>query len=268
MPTDALSNTVANAPVIANPEVAAAAVQNVGRTMDFSLWGLFLHVDFLGKFIILTLLSGSIVSWAIIFTKYRMIQRLNSLGNRFEDAFWSGESLDKLYDRLQSKPTDPMSAVFCVGMKEWRRALKNRGRARDSDVRTNVVRRIDRAMNVAIARELGAAERYMTFLASTGSVAPFVGLLGTVWGIMNSFISIAGSNNTALSVVAPGIAEALYTTALSLIVAIPAVLAYNKFNSDLTKYADRLDGFANEFSSILGRHLEEAADQPAQQQAA
>lgn len=257
-----------NAPVIANPEVAAEAVKNVGRAMDFSLWGLFLHVDFLGKFIILVLLSGSIFSWAIIFSKYKTINRLNSLGNKFEDAFWSGESLDKLYDRMHSKPTDPMMAVFCIGMKEWRRGIKNRFRARDTEMRANIVKRIDRVMNVAISRELGSAERYMTFLASTGSVAPFVGLLGTVWGIMNAFISIAGSNNTALSVVAPGIAEALYTTALSLIVAIPAVLAYNKFNSDLAKYADRLDGFAAEFSSILARYLEESGNEQQPQQVA
>jgi biopolymer transport protein TolQ len=250
---------VANAPVIANPEVAADAVANVGRAMDFSLFGLFMHVDFLGKFIILTLLSGSIVTWAIIFSKYKTIGRLHRLANKFEDAFWSGESLDKLYDRMHAKPADPMTAVFCIGMKEWRRGVKNRFRARDTDVRASLVARIDRVMNVAIGREMSAAERYMTFLASVGSTAPFIGLLGTVWGIMNSFIAIAGSNNTALSVVAPGIAEALYTTALSLIVAIPAVLAYNKFNADLAKYADRLDGFSTEFSSILARYLEESS---------
>jgi biopolymer transport protein TolQ len=258
----------ANAPIIANPEVAADAVANVGRAMDFSLWGLFVHVDLLGKFIILTLLAGSVASWAIIYTKYRMVTRLKLMGNRFEDAFWSGESLDKLYDRMSSKITDPMTAIFCAGMKEWRRAIKNRFRSRDSEMRANVVRRIDRAMDVTISREMGAAERYMTFLASTGSVAPFVGLLGTVWGIMNSFIAIAGSNNTALSVVAPGIAEALYTTALSLIVAIPAVLAYNKFNSDLGKYNDRLDAFASEFSAILTRHMEDSATEPTNNQQA
>ena len=256
----------ANAPVIANPEVASQAVAHIGKNMDFSLWGLFNHVDLLGKFIILLLISGSIISWAIIFAKHNAIKRLNRSADKFDDVFWSGESLDKLYDRIHNKPADPMAATFCVGMKEWRRGMKNRFRDR-GDMKIGLIQRIDRVMSVAIARELSASERYMTFLASTGSTAPFVGLLGTVWGIMNAFISIAGSNNTSLSVVAPGIAEALYTTALSLMVAIPAVLAYNKFNNDLGKYADRLEGFSTEFSSILARYLEEApADGSAPQQ--
>jgi len=248
----------ANAPVIANPEVAAETVKNIGRNVDFSLWGLFSHVDMLSKSIILILLVSSVVTWAIIFSKYNMLKRLQMLANKFEDAFWSGESLDKLYDRVHSRPTDPMTAIFCVGMKEWRRGAKNRFR-KGSELGAGLIQRIERSMSVAISRELGAAERYMTFLSNVGSVGPFVGLLGTVWGIMNSFIAIAGSNNTALSVVAPGIAEALYTTALGLIAAIPAVLAYNKFSSDLAKYADRLDGFATEFTSIIARYLEESA---------
>lgn len=248
-----------NAPVIDNPEIAAEAVKNVGRAMDFSLWGLFNHVDLLGKTIILTLVISSIVTWAIIYNKYNMLKRLREAANKFEDAFWSGESLDKLYDRVHNRPTDPMTAIFCVGMKEWRRSMKNRFRA-TNDLRAGVVTRIERAMSVAISRELGAAERYMTFLSSVGSVAPFVGLLGTVWGIMNSFVAIAGSNNTALSVVAPGIAEALYTTALGLIAAIPAVLAYNSFSSQMNKYADRLDGFTTEYTAIIARYLEDSAN--------
>lgn len=246
-----------NAPVIANPEVAAEAVKNIGRSMDFSLWGLFNHVDLLGKLIILILISGSIVTWAIIFSKYNTFKKMQAMANKFEDAFWSGESLDKLYDRVANRPADPLTAIFCVGMKEWRRGAKNRNR-NSKELGASLVTRIERSMSVAISRELSAAERYMTFLSSTGSVAPFVGLLGTVWGIMNAFIAIAGSNNTSLSVVAPGIAEALYTTALSLITAIPAVLAYNKFTTDLARYADRLDGFSTEFTSIIARYLEEA----------
>lgn len=248
----------ANAPVIANPEVAAEAVKNVGRAMDFSLWGLFNHVDLLGKTIILTLVIASLVTWAIIINKYNLVKRLKDTADNFDRAFWSGESLDKLYDRVQNRPADPMTAIFCVGMKEWRRSSKNRF-AHNTDLRAGMVTRIERSMDVAIGRELSAVERYMTFLSNTGSVAPFVGLLGTVWGIMNSFVAIAGSNNTALSVVAPGIAEALYTTALGLIAAIPAVLAYNKFSSDIGKYADRLDGFSTEFTSIITRHLEDSA---------
>lgn len=255
----------ANAPVIANPEVAAETVANIGRNTDFSLWGLFNHVDALGKTVILTLIISSIVTWAIIWSKYNMLKRLQMQGNKFEDAFWSGESLDKLYDRVHNRPVDPMTAIFCVGMKEWRRSMKNRFR-KGTELGASLVQRIERSMAVAISRELGAAERYMTFLSNVGSVAPFVGLLGTVWGIMNSFIAIAGSNNTALSVVAPGIAEALYTTALGLIAAIPAVLAYNKFSSDLAKYADRLDGFSTEFASIIARYLEENTQTDATQQ--
>jgi biopolymer transport protein TolQ len=257
---------IANAPVIANPEVATEAVKNVGRAMDFSLYGLFMHVDILGKLIIASLILGSIFTWAIIFTKYNTLKRLNALASKFEDGFWSGESLDKLYDRVHAKPIDPMTVVFCVGMKEWRRGIKNR--FRQNDLRASLMGRIDRVMHSAISRELTATERYMTFLASSGSVAPFIGLLGTVWGIMNSFIAIAGSNNTALSVVAPGIAEALYTTALGLIVAIPAVLAYNKFSSDIGKYADRLEGFSTEFASILARYLEESSSGDTSQQTA
>lgn len=249
----------ANAPVIDNAAVAAETVKNIGRNMDFSLWGLFNHVDILGKMIILILISGSIFTWAIIYSKYTTFNKMQAAANKFEDAFWSGESLDKLFDRVSNRPADPMTAIFCVGMKEWRRGAKNRSRAHQKELGAGLVTRIERTMSVAISRELSAAERYMTFLSSTGSVAPFVGLLGTVWGIMNAFISIAGSNNTALAVVAPGIAEALYTTALSLITAIPAVLAYNKFASDLAKYADRLDGFATEFTSIIARYLEEAS---------
>ena len=256
----------ANAPVIANPEVAAETVKNIGRNMDFSLWGLFNHVDMLSKTIILILLLSSVITWAIIYSKYTTLKRLQGLANKFEDAFWSGESLDKLYDRVHTRPLDPMTAIFCVGMKEWRRGAKNRFRGKNSELGASMVQRIERSMSVAISRELGAAERYMTFLSNVGSVAPFVGLLGTVWGIMNSFIAIAGSNNTALSVVAPGIAEALYTTALGLIAAIPAVLAYNKFSSDLAKYADRLDGFATEYTSIIARYLEESAGNDGQQQ--
>lgn len=248
----------ANAPVIENPEIAADAIQNIGRSMDFSLWGLFNHVDLLGKTVILSLIIASVFSWAIIFTKYRTLKRLNDSANKFDQAFWSGESLDKLYDRVHANPADPMTAVFCVGMKEWRRSMKSR-RQHISGLSASLLQRIERAMGTAISREIGASERYMTFLASTGSVAPFVGLLGTVWGIMNAFVAIAGSNNTALSVVAPGIAEALYTTALGLITAIPAVLAYNKFSTDLNKYADRLDGFSSEFSAIIARFLDDAA---------
>lgn len=261
-----------NAPAIANPEIAAETIKNIGRNMDFSLWGLFNHVDLLGKFIIASLILSSIVVWAIIFSKSNTMKKLKVQANKFEDAFWSGEPLEKLYERVSERPADPMTAIFCVGMKEWRRGTKHRLRSHSHELRASLVQRIERSMNIAISRELSAAERYMIFLSSTGAVAPFVGLLGTVWGIMNAFVAIAGSNNTSLSVVAPGIAEALYTTALGLIAAIPAVLAYNKFSGDLAKYADRLDSFSSEFTSIIARHLEDSSadapqPQPSQQAA-
>jgi biopolymer transport protein TolQ len=162
--------------------------------------------------------------------------------------------LEKLYDRVHKKPADPMTSVFSVGMREWRRGSIKRGQG---SPHAGLMQRIERVMAVAISREMGRAERYMNFLATVGSVAPFLGLFGTVWGIMNSFTAIAMSNNTNITVVAPGIAEALSTTALGLIAAIPAVVAFNKFNNELVRYGDRLEGFGAEFSSILARHLED-----------
>ena len=176
--------------------------------------------------------------------------------NRFERSFWSGEALEKLYQRIQSKANDPMARTFCAGMNEWQLTMEGKS-GMDGTLRAGLQQRIERAMSTTISREISMLEKYMTFLATVGATAPFVGLFGTVWGIMNSFAAIAGSQNTSLAVVAPGIAEALFATALGLVAAIPAVVAYNKFSTDLNRYADRLDGFAAEFSSILGRHLEQ-----------
>jgi biopolymer transport protein TolQ len=180
------------------------------------------------------------------------------LAQAFEDAFWSGGSLDKLYDDTGANPRDAMSIVFVAAMREWRRAtsrgLADAGRA---DLRASLVSRIDRSMNFTITREMERMERGMNLLASIGSVSPFVGLLGTVWGIMSSFQSIAESKNTSLAVVAPGIAEALFATALGLAAAIPAVIAYNKFAGDLERFGARLETFAQEFSTLLARQLDE-----------
>ena len=174
----------------------------------------------------------------------------------FEETFWSGGSLDDLYDRIGTRPTDPMSAVFAAAMREWRRTAA-RGRAPNPGSRTGLQERIERVMQVTMGRELERLERFMPFLATVGSTAPFVGLFGTVWGIMNSFQAIAAAKNTSLAVVAPGIAESLFATALGLVAAIPAVVAYNKFSTDFGRYAGRLDGFATEFSAILSRQLDE-----------
>ena len=180
------------------------------------------------------------------------IRRLNGRSNEFEKVFWSGNSLDDLYDRISQQPRDPMSAIFAAAMREWRRSPTSHG----SGAAAGLAARIDRVMQITMAREMDRAERYMTFLATTGATAPFVGLFGTVWGIMASFQSIAISKNTSLAVVAPGIAEALFATALGLLAAIPAVIAYNKLSRDLDRYAGRLESFSGEFGAILSRELD------------
>jgi biopolymer transport protein TolQ len=248
-------------PALAIPTGAVAAdkIATLGKNTDLSIWGMFIHMDALTKCVTLMLIIATFMVIAVILNKYFLLKNLNAKSDKFEDAFWSGESLDKLYDRIQMKTADPMSAVFTVGMKEWRRGQKTRSRAGSNSLRASLVERIDRVMNVAISREMGLAERYMTILANIGSSAPFIGLFGTVVGIMNAFTAIANANNTSLATVAPGIAEALLTTAAGLMAAIPAVIAYNKFSHDLGRYGERLDAFAAEFSSILGRYLEDSA---------
>jgi len=202
------------------------------------------------------LLAASFWSWAIIFDKALKVKRLVRAADAFEESFWSGGSIEDLYDRIGSRPVDPMSATFAAAMLEWRRSAA-KGLVVVGALQASLKERIEKAMNVTVGRELERAERYMAFLATVGSTAPFVGLFGTVWGIMNSFESIAATKNTSLAVVAPGIAEALFTTALGLIAAIPAVVGYNKLTTDLGRYGNRLDNFASEFSAILSRQLEE-----------
>ncbi len=236
--------------------VEAAALGGSVADLDFSILALFLRADVVVKAVIVILFFASIWCWAIIFEKILGLRRLNARASEFESAFWSGASLDELYDRIGARPGDPMSAVFVTAMQEWRRSLA-KGLTQNESARASLQERIERVMQIATVRELDRAERNMTFLASTGATAPFIGLFGTVWGIMNSFQSIALSKNTSLVVVAPGIAEALFATALGLLAAIPAVVAYNKLSKDLTRYADRLDSFAGEFSAILSRQMEE-----------
>jgi len=226
----------------------------VATAHQITIWGLFWQADLLVKLVMILLLAASVWCWAIIIEKLMRIRRLNAQADAFEESFWSGGSLDALYDRIGKRPEDPMSATFAAGMREWRHAAD---RGLGSSMKTSLQQRVERVMSVTIGREMARAERYMTLLASVGSTAPFIGLFGTVWGIMNSFTSIAASNNTSLAVVAPGIAEALFATAMGLVAAIPAVIAYNKFSTDLSRYADRLETFAGEFAAILSRHLEE-----------
>ncbi|MCF3946136.1 protein TolQ [Acidiphilium sp. AL] len=223
---------------------------------NLSLLGLFLQASFVVQLVMVLLIAASVWVWAIIIEKSITIRRVNRDADAFEDKFWSGRSLDELYEQEGSEPGHPMAAVFGAAMGEWRRSARIAG----ADVsRSSVNERVDRAMGVTTMREMERLERYMVFLASIGAVAPFIGLFGTVWGIMHSFSAIAAMHNTNLAVVAPGIAEALFATAIGLVAAIPAVLAYNKLSTDLSRVAARLEAFGAEFSAILSRQSEERA---------
>ncbi len=225
---------------------------------QLTLWSLFLAADWVVKSVMLVLLIASIWCWAIIFDKIFRFRRLQRAANRFEDAFWSGGSLEELYDRVGQQTSDPMTAVFSAAMREWRRSSA-KGLVYSESGQSGLKDRLDGVMQVTMVREIERLERYMMFLASVGSTAPFVGLFGTVWGIMNSFQSIAVTKQTNLAVVAPGIAEALFATALGLVAAIPAVIAYNKLSNDLGRYAGRMETFAGEFIAILSRQIEETS---------
>ncbi len=237
-----------------NPAVEAASL---GAAGDLTIWSLFIQADIVVKLVMIALLLASVWVWAIVFEKITSLRRVNRAADGFEDRFWSGGSLDELYEQEGAKPAHPMAAVFSAAMSEWRRSA---ARAAGADVALSGVRdRVERSMTVTIQREMEGLERWMIFLASVGSTAPFIGLFGTVWGIMHSFAAIAAQHNTNLAVVAPGIAEALFATAIGLVAAIPAVLAYNKISTDLARFAARLEGFGTEFGAILSRQGEEHA---------
>jgi biopolymer transport protein TolQ len=225
-------------------------------TPDYSIWGLFLQADFVVQAVMLMLLAASIGCWAIIIDKVRLIRRVTRQADLFEDEFWSGRSLEGLFDRIRNHPDHPMAMLFVAAMREWQRSVSPAsGLAKTLGLQD----RLYKVMRVTVGREMERLESYLNFLATVGSTAPFIGLFGTVWGIMNSFTSIATSHNTSLAVVAPGIAEALFATAMGLVAAIPAVVAYNKLSNDMGRYANRLESFADEFNTILSRQLEEGA---------
>jgi biopolymer transport protein TolQ len=198
------------------------------------------------------LLVCSVWVWAIAIDKTVLYTRSRRAMDRFEQAFWSGQSLDELYRTLSNRPAHSMAALFVAAMREWKRSFEGNGRAVGG-----LQMRIEKVMEVTIAREVERLERRLLVLATVGSAGPFVGLFGTVWGIMTSFQSIAASKNTSLAVVAPGIAEALFATALGLVAAIPATIFYNKFAAEVNKQAQRLEGFADEFAAILSRQIDE-----------
>ena len=219
--------------------------------IQVSAWSLFLQADIVVKSIMLMLIGASLWSWGIIFDKIMRLRGLFRQAEEFEERFWSGSSLEDLFERIGQRPKEPMSAIFVAAMKEWKRSGTKGGAAAST-----LGERIDRVMKISLEREMDRLNRRMIFLASTGSVAPFLGLFGTVWGIMNTFTAIGATSDTSLATVAPGIAEALFATALGLVAAIPAVVAYNKISSDLTRYALRLENFAGEFGAILSRQLD------------
>ncbi|PTM41393.1 protein TolQ [Bosea sp. 124] len=231
-----------------NPaDVAQAAPQ-----IDMSFWTLFWHAHIVVKLVMMGLLGASIWCWSIIIDKTLLYRRTRRDMDAFEEVFWSGRSLEELYRDLAAKPANDMAAVFVAAMREWKRSFENGGRSVAS-----LSQRIDKVLDVTIQRETERLENKLLVLSTIASAAPFIGLFGTVWGIMHSFTAIAVSKNSSLAVVAPGIAEALFATAIGLFAAIPALMAYNKLQSEVARASSRLEAFADEFSAILSRQIDE-----------
>ena len=224
--------------------------------VDLSIFELFMNADIVVKLVIVGLLAISVWSWAIVFEKFVLFAKTRKEADKFEQVFWSGQSLDELYQALAQRRNTGMAALFVAAMREWKRSTEGENGDRGSRPRPGLQLRVVKVMEVAISREVERLERRLAFLATVGSTAPFVGLFGTVWGIMASFQAIGSSNSTTLAAIAPGIAEALFATALGLLAAVPAVIFYNKFNSDAARHAARLEGFADEFSAILSRQID------------
>ncbi len=221
----------------------ATQVVGLGGTTDFSLIQLFLRADFIVKSVIILLMAASVYSWALIFEKYKLFKRIDKTTTSFEEKFWKSRSAESFYNTLTNRDKDPIANIFQSAMAEL---IKTKSKS--SSVQSA---RVNRVIEISADNEIKKIEKHFTFLATVGSTAPFIGLFGTVWGIMNSFQSIAISRNTSLAIVAPGIAEALFATALGLLAAIPAVIAYNKFNSDSKKYTGRIENFSKRFLSII-----------------
>ena len=221
----------------------ATQVIGLGGSTDFSIIQLFLRADFVVKSVIIILIAASVYSWALIFEKYRLFKRIEKSTSSFEDKFWKSRSAESFYNSFTNKEKDPLASIFQAAMNEL---IKTKSKS--SSVQTN---RVSRVLEISADNEINSIEKHFIFLATVGSTAPFIGLFGTVWGIMNSFQSIAISRNTSLAIVAPGIAEALFATALGLLAAVPAVIAYNKFNSDSKNYTGRIENFSKRFISII-----------------
>lgn len=234
-----------------------ALADAVNTATGLSMWDMIWDSDMITKVVMIGLIAASIWSWAIIFEKISMLRQVKKLSKAFEEKFWSGGSLDRLYEVIGNRPRDPMSAMFVAAMKEWKRTNIMKSKT-DRGLRgVSLQQRIEKAMMVSMDKELDELDTRLGFLASTGSIAPLVGLFGTVWGIINSFNAIAISQSNSLAAMAPGIAEALFTTAFGLIAAIPAVVAYNMITTDIDRYAKKLENFMAEFSSILSREIDD-----------
>ena len=221
----------------------ATQVVGLGGSTDFSIIQLFLRADFVVKSVIIILIAASIYSWALIFEKQRLFKKIEKSTNNFEEKFWKSKTAENFYNNLSNKDQDPLTNIFQSAMVEL---IKTKSKS--SSVQSA---RVSRVLEISGDKEINLIEKHFTFLATVGSTAPFIGLFGTVWGIMNSFQSIAISRNTSLAIVAPGIAEALFATALGLLAAVPAVVAYNKFTSDSRKYSGRIENFSKRFISII-----------------
>ena len=231
----------------------------VNAANQISIIDLIWSSDIVIKMVVLGLLFASIWTWAIIIEKVGTLRQIKQITKSFEEKFWSGGSLDRLYDSIGNRPRDPMSAMFISAMKEWKRTNIMKSKT-DRGLRgVSLQQRIEKAMQVSMDKEISTLDTRMGFLASTASVSPFVGLFGTVWGIMNTFSAMGINHNNSLATIAPGIAEALFTTALGLIAAIPAVVAYNKISSDIDRYARKLENFMVEFGTILSREIDDTA---------
>ena len=223
------------------------------QEIDFSMWALFARATFTVQMVMLVLILASVWSWAIIWTKHRLFRVARAEAAEFEDAFWSGEPLEQLYETIGPNPDGRSERIFAAGMTEWERSHKTGG-----GMIPGAQVRIDRSMDVAIQKETEELQSGLTILATVGSTAPFIGLFGTVWGIMNAFIELGQSQSTSLAVVAPGIAEALLATGLGLLAAIPAVIFYNKLSADADRIVGGYEAFADEFATILSRQLDAA----------
>lgn len=229
-------------------------MQGEAMHTSLSMYGMFADSDMFMKLLVLGLLFASFWSWTIMFDKVLLFRRLRERMKAFEERFWAGGSLEGLYNAYAKNPVDPLSSIFVAAIKEWRRSMTEKGK---NNTAINVEERIEKVMQISIDKQVDKMETKMIFLASTGAVSPLLGLFGTVWGIMDSFNAIGATQNTSIATVAPGIAEALFTTAIGLIAAIPALIGYNKLTNDIERITKKMETFSDELGAIVSRQIEQ-----------